>query len=201
MYSIHLAEQKHYNAIFQIYKPFVTDTIISFETLVPPKEEFNQRIDDTLVDLPWLVCLLENEVIGYAYASKYRKREAYKWSAEVSVYIDPSYRRRNIATGLYTSLFSILELQNYKNLLAGISLPNEVSVFFHESMEFKKIAEYEKIGYKFGKWHSVGWWQKSIGQKISAPEEPILIQTLVNSDQFKMALNKGVAVVNNPHYL
>lgn len=197
MYSIIPANKEHYDAIFQIYKPFITDTIISFETIPPPFEEFSQRIVNTLISLPWLVCLYDQKVIGYAYASKYRQRVAYQWSVEVSVYINADYRRRNIATGLYTSLFGILELQNFKNILAGISLPNDASVSFHESMEFRKIADYDKIGYKFGKWHSVGWWQRSIGKKTNPPGEVIKMPNLVNSLQFKIALKKGESVIND----
>lgn len=196
MYAIKLAEQQHYYDIYQIYKPFISDTIISFETTVPPINDFNQRINNTLVFLPWIVCILKDKVVGYTNASKYRKRKAYQWSVEVSVYIALEYRRRNIATALYTSLFSILELQNFKNLLAGISLPNNASILFHESMGFKKIAEYDKIGYKFGKWHSVGWWQKSFDKMINPPHYPIPLENIAETTKLKIALSKGESVLN-----
>jgi phosphinothricin acetyltransferase len=190
MYKIKLAEPEHFTLIYEIYKPFVIDTPISFETEPPTFEAFANRIQLTMKIYPWLVCCFDEEVAGFASASRHRQRDAYKWSVEVSIYVKQVFRNRKVATGLYTSLLEILKLQNFKNALAGISLPNEISVAFHESLGFKQIAEYENIGYKLGKWHNTGWWQKPLNVYLDNPENPVSLDQ-ITQHQINQALKKG----------
>lgn len=150
--------------MLEIYRPFVEHTAVSFETEVPSGDEFGQRVRKVQTEAPWLVCMADGAVAGYAYASAHRERAAYRWNREVSVYVHPVFRRRKIAHALYAELFRITQLQGYTNLLAGIALPNEASVSFHEACGFVKAAEFHRVGYKMDRWHDVGWWEKQLGQ-------------------------------------
>lgn len=155
---IRLATAQDAEQILAIYAPFVTDTAVSFELEPPSAEEMRNRIEETQSRYPWLVWEGER-VLGYAYASSHRARPAYQWSVEVSVYVHPASRRIGVARQLYTDLFGRLRDQGYCNAYAGITLPNEASVGFHESMGFQPVGVYTKIGFKLGKWQDVGWWQ------------------------------------------
>ncbi len=110
---IRLAFEEDAAAIRRIYVPIVEETTISFETCSPTESEITDRIASTLERYPWLVCETGGEgngreVVGYAYAGTHRSRDAYRWSVDVSVYVDPDHRHRGIARGLYTSLFALL---------------------------------------------------------------------------------------------
>lgn len=159
--------------ILEIYGPFVTDTAVSFETEVPTLEEMRNRIDETTQKFPWLVYEANNQVIGYAYAAPHRSRCAYAWSVEVTVYLDPKFHGQGIGRALYKRLFEVLREQGAVNAFAGITLPNEASVGFHEAMGFKKIGQFKDIGFKLGKWWDTGWWQL----QIQKPEVPRVLQT------------------------
>jgi len=196
MYQIKQAELDHFSSIYYIYKPFVLETPISFETTPPSFEEFSNRIKTSMSTYPWLVCLYNDKVIGFTCASKHRYRDAYKWTVEVSVYVDGGFRKRKVATGLYTALFEVLKAQYIRNALAGITLPNEASAGFHESMGFKKIAEYENIGFKLGRWHNTGWWQKSIDQYDSYAKVPVAVDKIVRLIEFQNALQKGMDTIS-----
>ncbi len=158
--------------IVEIYAPYVQGTAISFETEVPTIEEMKNRITEITEKFPWLVFESEGVVVGYAYASAHRSRCAYAWSVEVSVYLDTNFHRQGIGRKLYEKLFQLLKEQGAVNAFAGIALPNEGSVKLHESMGFKKIGQFEDIGYKHEKWWDVGWWQ----MKLQQPDRPTALK-------------------------
>lgn len=158
-YTIRLAAQTDVPAMLAIYGPFVEHTSVSFETEIPGESEFWHRVQTVLKEAPWLVCTYENQVVGYAYASAHRSRQAYQWNRELSVYVKEAWRGRGIATALYSTLIELLKLQGYLNILIGISLPNETSVRFHEKMGFKPVGIYHSIGFKKGSFYDVGWWE------------------------------------------
>ena len=171
-FTIRLITEADAGEVLEIYKPYVQDTIISFEYEVPALEEFLQRIKSYTSEYPWLVCLLGNKIIGYAYASKHRDRTAYQWSVDSAIYLSPEVHRNGIARILYESLFSILRLQGYFNVYAGISLPNEKSVGFHKAMGFEEIGIYKKTGYKQGRWHNTVWFQLHLAEHLDDPPKP-----------------------------
>ncbi len=146
-------------AVRDIYAPFVTDSATSFEAEAPDAAAMEQRIRDVQAKHPWLVFEAAGEVLGYAYASTHRARQAYQWCAEVSVYVHARARHRGIGGALYRALFDLLRRQGYINAYAGITLPNPASVGLHESLGFRPVGVYTRIGYKFGAWHDVGWFQ------------------------------------------
>jgi L-amino acid N-acyltransferase YncA len=171
--TIRLATEDDAGQILAIYAPIVRETPISFEMEPPTVEAMRQRISDTLGCFPWLVCESADELLGYAYGSRHRARAAYDWSAEVSVYVHASARRSGVGRDLYRSLFEILRLQGYCNALAGATLPNPASVGLHESLGFQPVGIYRSVGYKFGAWHDVGWWQLSLQPHTACPAPPI----------------------------
>ena len=167
--------------IAAIYAPFCTDAAVSFEESAPVSGEMSQRIAKTLERFPWLVHDEGSEILGYAYAGKYRERAAYRWSVEVSCYVRIDSARRGIGRGLYAKLFGLLTQLGYHNACAGITLPNPASVAFHESFGFLPVGVYRNVGYKFGQWHDVGWWQKDLQPLVANPAEPRSLADLVGS--------------------
>lgn len=155
--------------MLEIYQPFITQSAVSFEYEVPSQEVFRKRVTDYSHDAPWYVWETEGTVVGYAYASKHRERAAYQWAVEVSVYLDSKFRRQGIGRALYEELFRDLTQRGFHVALAGITLPHPQSVGFHESMGFVPVGIYRRIGFKFGNWHDVGWWQKNLKSENETP--------------------------------
>ena len=145
--------------IQRIYAPYVTDTVISFEEIPPTVAEMENRLRQSLPTHPWVVAEIDQTVVGYAYAGKHRSRAAYRWSVEVSVYLDSKYIRKGIGQQLYRALLQILKSQGFLNVYAGIALPNPSSIGLHESFGFKCLGVYSRVGYKLKQWIDVGWWE------------------------------------------
>jgi len=154
---IRLAEPTDAEGILRIYEPFVADSAITFTSSVPTAAEIAEQIRQTEAQYPYLVCTQADLVIGYAYANTVRPREAYRWNAELSIYLDDRFHRLGIATALYTALLQILRAQGYVNLYAVITLPNDPSIALHRHFGFKEIGVHEKTGYKLGEWRDVVW--------------------------------------------
>jgi L-amino acid N-acyltransferase YncA len=155
--NIRLARLDDAAATAAIYAPIVRDTVISFEVEAPDAAEFERRISGILPKFPWLVAEEAGRVVGYAYAGPHRARAAYRWSVEPSVYVAEKARGRGMAKALYEKLFAILRAQGFANAYAGVALPNEPSIRLHRAFGFKDVGIYERVGFKFGKWHDV-WW-------------------------------------------
>lgn len=174
--------------LLKIYSPFITDTAVSFETEIPSVEDFSERIKNIAKKYPYLVCEAGDKIVGYAYASPHRPRAAYRYSVDISVYIEPSYHRRGIGKALYTKLFELLRNQNIYTVYAGIALPNDASIGLHKSMGFAEIGIYHKVGYKNKKWHDVIWLEKAL-REYDVPERniDITIRLAVPADAPDMA--------------
>jgi L-amino acid N-acyltransferase YncA len=156
-----------------IYAPFVRDTVISLEELPPGRSEMEARVQRISRTHPWLIAEDAGEVTGFAYASPHRERAAYRWAADVSVYLDPRHHRRGIGSTLYRTLFALLVRQGVHVACAGVTLPNEPSVAMHEALGFKPIGVYRRIGFKAGAWWDVGWWQlELVPPDAGTPAEP-----------------------------
>ncbi len=156
-------------AIQTIYAPIVRDTVISFEYDVPTVKTMRDRIANTQAFYPWLVFDQAGDVLGYAYASRHSERAAYDWSANVSVYVGANARRMGVGRALYTRLFELLRAQNIVNVYAGIALPNPGSIGLHEAMGMTLVGVYHQVGYKFGAWHDVGWWEMALMERPTTP--------------------------------
>lgn len=148
------------DAIAAIYEPAVLGSVISFEETAPDAAEMARRMAAGTAFCPWLVYEEQGIVLGYAYAGPHRKRAAYRYSCEVSVYVHPAAHRRGIGIALYEALFSRLRAMGMVNVYAGISNPadNPGSVRLHERFGFELVGVFRGIGFKNGAWHDVGWW-------------------------------------------
>jgi phosphinothricin acetyltransferase len=166
-------------AIAAIYRAAVTSSIASFEEVAPDADEMAHRIRTTLSRLPWLVATDEGDaVIGYAYAGQHRERAGYRWSADISVYVDAARHGRGIGRAIYDALVPMLRRQGYANIYAGITLPNPASVALHEAIGMRRIGVYERVGWKFGAWHDVAWFGMRIAEPAEPPAEPIPLPQL-----------------------
>jgi phosphinothricin acetyltransferase len=193
--EIRLARDADAEAIAAIYRPIVETTTISFETDAPDAAEIRQRVADTLPVYPWLVCDIDGEVAGYAYATKHRVRAAYRWSVDTSVYIDEARRRLGVGRGLYQSLFAILAAQGFVNAFAGIALPNPGSVGLHEAVGFAPLGVYRRVGFKFGEWRDVGWWQLALKAHEASPGVPIDVDAVRLRPEWAGLLARGEAAI------
>ena len=146
-------------ALLDIYRPFVTDTAVSFELSPPSLAEFRDRIAAAQTKWAWLVAEHEGALLGYAYASAFRTRAAYQWTVETSAYVHAAHRGKGVAGQLYRSLLTRLVAMGYCNAYAGIALPNDPSIAFHRSLGFTPVGVFHRGGWKFGKWHDISWWE------------------------------------------
>jgi phosphinothricin acetyltransferase len=158
-------------AIARVYAPYVTDSVISFEAEPPDAEEVLRRMA-ARPRLPWLVAEEGGAVVGFAYASGHRAREAYRWAADASVYLDRDHRGRGMGRALYDVLVPLVRDLGYVTLHAGIALPNDASRRLHEQLGFELVGVYRDVGYKAGGWHDVGWWQLALREPPEQPAEP-----------------------------
>jgi L-amino acid N-acyltransferase YncA len=169
---IRMAEQADAPQIAAIYRPFCEDNCVSFETEAPDAAEIGARIARTTRQFPWLVDDRDGAIAGYAYASAHRVRAAYRWVAEVTVYIHEGFRGQGVGRALYGELFARLRRQGYFKAYAGILVPNPPSRAFHEAMGFRPTALYRGVGYKHGAWRDVAWLQYDIQPEVDSPPEP-----------------------------
>lgn len=149
-------------AIQKIYAYYVLNTDISFEYIVPSVNEMKQRIKETLLTSPYLVVEMDNQIVGYAYASQLRSRIGYQYSYELSVYVDKDYHRKGIAKMLYAKLFKILDVMNVQTLYACITYPNIQSEKFHRMFGFEIVGHLHHCGYKFDRWLDVIYMEKKL---------------------------------------
>ena len=189
--KIRLATQLDAEQILEIYAPIVRHTSISFEIEPPTITEMQHRLVTTLELFPWLVCEQEGKVLGYTYAGKHRLRAAYQWSVDVGIYVLPQVQRTGIGRALYGSLFTILRMQGYYQVFAGIALPNPGSVGLHKTFGFTLIGIYRNVGYKLGAWRNVGWWQLSLQSPPEVPDPPKDMQTAQKLPGWRIALATG----------
>jgi L-amino acid N-acyltransferase YncA len=155
-------------AIASVYGPYVVGTVASFEEVPPTTDEVAARMD---LRLPWLVADVEG-VVGYAYAGPHHGRAGYRWAVNVSVYLAAEARGRGLGRALYEALLPVLGRLGYVHAFAGIALPNDASVGLHEAVGFLPIGVYRSVGFKFGAWHDVGWWQLQLAEPPAHPAEP-----------------------------
>jgi phosphinothricin acetyltransferase len=195
--SIRMAHPEDAQAILDIYAPYVTDTAFTFVSTVPTADEISRKMIAIQKDYPYLVCTVDEKVVGFAYANQVRPHEAYRWNAELSVYIDPGHQGRGIATALYTALFQILKAQGFCNLYAVITLPNEASVALHRHFGFRELAVHQADGYKMGAWRDALWMLYRIeGAANPATHGPPLRLTKLRSNEVETALRTATALLS-----
>jgi phosphinothricin acetyltransferase len=151
-------------AVTDIYNFYVINSVATFETEPVTVDDMSQRVTKVhSQDFPWLVA--ENEegrIVGYAYASTWKERYAYRFTAEITVYLASNTLQKGIGTQLYSTLFSSLQQCSITNVIGCITLPNKASEVLHEKFGMEKVGHFKKVGYKFDKWLDVGFWQGSL---------------------------------------
>ncbi|MCG8426898.1 MAG: N-acetyltransferase family protein [Chromatiales bacterium] len=146
--------------IAAIYNHYIQKTVITFEEEAVSTGEMAERIKKVASSgLPWLVAEVDGEVIGYAYASEWSGRCAYRYSVEVTVYLSNASVSKGWGTKLYAALFAQLRDRSIHTVIGAIALPNPASIALHEKLGMKKVAHFEEVGFKFDKWIDVGYWQ------------------------------------------
>ncbi|MBS7526058.1 N-acetyltransferase [Fusibacter paucivorans] len=153
-------------AICAIYNPYVMETTVTFEAVPVSVEEMAKRIEVRLARHAWLVSVDETTglINGYAYAGIWRERQAYRFTAEVTVYVAPNFQGNGIGKALYKALIEVMKAKGYNALVAGIALPNEKSVGVHEAVGFEKVAHFQNVGFKFDKWLDIGFWELQLNR-------------------------------------
>jgi phosphinothricin acetyltransferase len=159
-------------ACAEVYRPYVLDTVITFETAVPTAEDMAARIVAAQVLHEWLVLDVDGDIAGYAYAQRFNPRAAYLWSVETSVYLARHRLRAGGGRMLYAELLTRLAGRGFRRAFAGITQPNEASNAFHEAFGFRPAGLYRRVGWKLGAWHDVAWWQLDlVADEVDPPPE------------------------------
>jgi phosphinothricin acetyltransferase len=169
---IRLAAAEDAAALAALYAPYVTQSAVSFETEPPEEAGFRARIEAGGDLYPWLVAQDEGALLGYASASAFRPRPAYRFTVETSVYLAADAVGRGVGGRLYSALLETLEAQGFTQAIGAISLPNPASVALHERLGFVRAGIYRDVGWKLGKWHSVGLWQRALAPLPERPNAP-----------------------------
>ncbi|GIF73331.1 GNAT family N-acetyltransferase [Asanoa siamensis] len=154
-----------------IYRPYVLDTAITFETEPPTGAEMSARIDAANQEHGWLVAEIDGRVVGYAYAGPFAVRPAYRWSCEVSVYLETGLRRTGAGRALYEALLTRLRERGYRVAVAKMTLPNDASVGLHTALDFERVGVHRRIGWKNGAWHDVAVVQRALAADDAPPED------------------------------
>jgi L-amino acid N-acyltransferase YncA len=165
--SLRTATRADAAACLAIYRPFVESSAVSFEEVVPTVEEFAARIEDALSAWTWLIAEKDGRCLGYAYGHSHRARAAYRWSVEVTIYVESGHRRHGLGRQLYERLFSDLKGLGYCNAYAGVTQPNESSMALHRGVGFEYIGTFRSVGRKFDRWHDVAWFQRQLRETPS----------------------------------
>jgi phosphinothricin acetyltransferase len=160
-------------AIAAIYAPYVAASAASFENEPPDARAMAERIAAGGDLYPWIVAEDDGGALaGYAYASAFRPRPAYRYAVETSVYLSQNQVGAGLGRRLYASLIATLEAQGFAQAIGAITLPNGASVRLHQLLGFVEAGVYRQVGYKLGAWHDVGLWQRSLAAPADPPQEP-----------------------------
>ncbi len=166
------ASEDDATACAAIYAPYVREAAVSFEGEPPTPPQMPERISVATRTHAWVVLEDDDRLVGYAYGGPHQKRAAYRFSCEVSVYVERGRRCTGSGRALYDGLFKRLAARGYRMAVAGMTLPNEASVGLHRAMGFEPVGVYRRIGWKFGAWHDVAWMQRTLGVGQDPPPEP-----------------------------
>ncbi len=177
--------------LLKIYAPYVTDTAISFEYVVPSENEFRARIESIMKKYPFIVAECNGELLGYTYAGEFKGRAAYDRCVETTIYVERGSRGVGVGRLLYGALETALREQNFLNLYACIATADKYddtltdgSLRFHEKLGYRLIGEFRKCGFKFGRWYNMVWMEKFIGEHSDEPKTVIPFGEIKNYLEF-----------------
>jgi phosphinothricin acetyltransferase len=167
--NIRLANPSDLPAIVELSNWGAANTAANFAVEPETLEVWQESYAKTNERFPWLVAVNGDDLLGFAKASPWKGRCAYEFSAEITVYVQPTHQGQGIGRALYSHLLGTMQAQGYHSVLGGITQPNEASVRLHESFGMKQVALLERIGWKFGTWHDVGYWQLQLTEPDAPP--------------------------------
>jgi len=162
-------------AVAAIYAPHVLAGTVSFETEAPDSRAMRARMTASAGLYPWIVAThgdATGGVLGYAYATRFSEREAYRWVVETSIYVADVAQRQGVGRLLYEALVDTVRAQGFAQAIGRIALPNSTSIALHESVGFRRAGVFRSIGYKHGQWIDVGYWQCELAEPANPPAEP-----------------------------
>jgi L-amino acid N-acyltransferase YncA len=145
--------------ICSIYNHYVRETVITFEETPVSTGDMVQRITDVTAHLPWFVWEIDGVILGYAYATPWKARAAYRHSVEASIYLAPQATGKGLGSRLYIALIEDLRHRGLHCVIGGAALPNPASVALHEKLGFTKVGEFREVGFKLGRWVDVAYWE------------------------------------------
>lgn len=153
---VHISDSQ---ALLDIYNYYVLNTVVTFDIEPLTLVMFQEKLSKIDAEYPFIVFEKNNEILGYAYGSKWRPKPAYQHTVESTVYLKHTSLGKQIGTKLYTELLKLLNQQGYHVVLGGLTLPNDASVKLHEKFGFEQVAHFKEVGLKFDAWLDVGFWQ------------------------------------------
>ena len=145
--------------ICEIYNHHVRATVVTFEEQPVADEEMARRIAETTAAYPWLVSELDGAMVGYAYASSWKRRSSYRYAVESTIYVAPEFHRRGLGSELYRMLIADMRARGFHCAIGGVALPNPASIALHDKLGYKHIGQFREVGWKFGRWVDVGYWE------------------------------------------
>ena len=166
-------------AITGVYAPHVEHGTVSFETLAPSPATIAERIAAGGGLYPWLVAEEDATLLGYAYASQFSARDAYRWTVETTIYLDAAAQRRGVGRRLYAALLATLSAQGFTQAVGRIALPNPASAALHTALGFRETGVLEWVGWKAGRWVDVGYWQRALAEGSDGPAPPRAFSVIV----------------------
>jgi L-amino acid N-acyltransferase YncA len=201
---IRIAEARDAEQIVGIYRPYVEKTAISFEEEVPSVGHMADKIERVGSEFPFIVYEApvgagsqrgaDSELLGYAYATRYRERAAYRWSLEDSVYVREDAVGRGIGRALLTRLVELLRELGYLKVYAVIAPPNPASVVLHEKLGFVPLCRFEDTAFKLGSWQSIDWMELTLREIPALPDEPLSFPDFARECPERLAEILGGAV-------
>ena len=176
--QIRLAKTTDAPDVSDLYAEIVQETAISFESRSPSHEQAAIWMISTMKRHPWLIADIEGKFAGFAYAGDHGRHPAYRWTCDTSVFVHPDHRGKGVGEALYRELIHYMVRLGFASALASITLPNPASIRLHEKLGFNSVGIMEKVGYKLGSWHDVGWWRLTLQDLGDPPPEPLILPYL-----------------------
>ena len=170
--------------IAEIYNHYILNTLVTFEEQPVTPEEILARIKSITTEYPWLTYEEDGRVVGYAYATRWKERSAYRRTVEAAIYLDVQVTGRHVGSQLTAALLEALRVMKIHSVLAGIALPNAPSVGLCEKFGFAKVGQLAEVGYKHDQWVDVGYWElildevRDSGEHVkNDPRNPVEFRT------------------------
>lgn len=166
---IRAARESDFDAIADLINHYIRETSTHFSTEPVTPAELRDAWSSSRHQYPFLVAEVDHRFAGFSKAGSFRERAAYAWTAESTVYVARGLERKGVGKALYQRLFTLLRAQGFETVIGGIALPNEASVLLHESLGFVKVAHVARAGWKYGRFHDLGFWQLDLEPPNGAP--------------------------------